>query len=53
MQNVTQDGILVMVDSCEPRYVSLVSVKCREFIDLFPDQERRNSVDFSPFHRAF
>ena len=35
MQNVTQDGILVMVDSCEPRYGSVVSIKYREFIDIF------------------
>ena len=46
MQNVTQDGILVVMDFCEPRYGSLVSIKCREFIDLFPAQERPSSMVF-------
>lgn len=45
MQNLTQDEILVMVDSCEPRYGSWVSIKCREFIDFFPAQERPSSMD--------
>jgi len=46
MQNVTQDGILVMVGSCVPRYGSSVSIKCKEFTDFFPAQERPSSVDF-------
>jgi len=46
MQKLTQDGILVMVDSCGPRYGSLVSIKCREFIEHFLAQERPILVAF-------